>query len=555
MRKLLIIFLLLISTCSFGQAVLSGSKGWDGAPDIGIAGAKGFGVGVCPPANLPTELVELTGTRDTSSDNYGNYMVTADSSIMVFIPIFYYKIWSNNSVFIKGYRDYGMDTARARLDSFAVHRAFIDGGKLVVGFFVDKYSWSLTNVTWSGSTQLTGIASSRYMANPISSLSSSKRVIDGTKDTYAGSFSNCISNSQSPTDDCLGAWSAAKSRGSNFAVTSMYVESCLALLSLAHGQASTSTTNCGWYHATNNFPKGNNNYGADYNDATCTFTTCDDGYWLSRNEARKTGSANTFNKSTHNGQNCGVSDMNGNQWTVSQGLTTLNVTSKNITAISKEAEAIFTINTHGYATNDVIHIQGSLSVAEWDNLISYKFFKVTKVDDNSFKLRYPETDAFVNTSALVSDYTSGYNCTKGTFMTFKESLAIKDVTGANHFNSTYITNNFDAVSLFFVYGYAPRFGNSTNQVLSGDATRTNNAYMLSGLGLPMSNLAVSGSGSNSFGQDYYYEWIADSLCPLRRGYWNRSSSAGVWCLLLSQSSDYSDMNMSGRSCLYSINNN
>jgi hypothetical protein len=155
MRKLLIIILLLFTINAFGQAVLSGSKGWDGTPDIGIAGAKGFGVGVCPPANLPTELIELAGTRDTASDQYGNYMVVADSSIMVFIPIFYYKIWSDNSVFIKGYRDYGMDTARARLDSFAVHRAFIDGGKLVVGFFVDKYSWSLTNVTWSGSTQLT----------------------------------------------------------------------------------------------------------------------------------------------------------------------------------------------------------------------------------------------------------------------------------------------------------------------------------------------------------------------------------------------------------------
>jgi hypothetical protein len=393
------------------------------------------------------------------------------------------------------------------------------------------------------------------MANPISSSSSSKRVIDGTKDTYAGSFSNCISNSQTPADNYLGAWSAAKSRGSNFAVTSMYVESCLALLSLAHGQASSSTTNCGWYHATNNFPKGNNNFGADYNDATCTFTACDDGYWLGRNEARKTGSANTFSKSTHNGQNCGVSDMNGNQWSICQGLTTLNVTSENITAISKETEAIFTINTHGYSTDDIIQIQGFLSVAEWDNLIRNKFFKVTKVDDNTFKLRYPETDAFVNTSGMVSDYTSGYNCIKGTFMTFKESLAVKDVTGANHFNSTYITNNFDAVSLFFASGYVSRFGNSTNQVLSGDATRTNNAFRLTGLGLPMSNLAVSSSGSTAFGQDYYYEWIMGSLCPLRRGDWGNSFLAGDWCLRLNYNSTSSLAGSSGRSCLYSINNN
>lgn len=90
------------------------------------------------------------------------------------------------------------------------------------------------------------------------------------------------------------------------------------MLSLAHAQNATSTTWCAWYDAAGitNYPKGNNNNAlGDTNDASIAYVS--DGY----PNAGKTGSANLFARTTHNGQNCGVCDLNGNMWEVSPGIT------------------------------------------------------------------------------------------------------------------------------------------------------------------------------------------------------------------------------------------
>lgn len=83
------------------------------------------------------------------------------------------------------------------------------------------------------------------------------------------------------------------------------------MLSLAHAQASTSTEFCAWYDSSNttNFPKGNNKAKKDVNDSSITFTaSSESGYYT------KAGSGVSFAKTTHNGQNCGISDVNGNKW-------------------------------------------------------------------------------------------------------------------------------------------------------------------------------------------------------------------------------------------------
>ena len=275
--------------------------------DIGIAGRKGFGQGVCDPAKLPGELVEMAGTRDTASVNYGNYMCVVDSSIMVYVPKFYYSIvtFATDSNYIR--------VSTTLQSGYVVHRAFIDGGVEKDGFFCDKYKWCLTNDTWSGATQLTGIASSRRFSNPIASGEITKRTnSNGT----AGLFSNCISNGQIPADNYGGGFAVAKSRGNNFFLMNAFQGSALAILSLVQAINSTDTTVTKWYHSTNNFPKGNNNSGADVNDAGVTYTACTDEYWKARNEARMNGGTTRLDKTTHNGQMSGVVDLNGNQWEI-----------------------------------------------------------------------------------------------------------------------------------------------------------------------------------------------------------------------------------------------
>jgi len=522
--------------------------------DIGVAGQAGFGVGLCPPELLPTYIIPLEGYTSKTNDNYGNYKCTIDNSIMVWIPAFWFNIvhdgGSNvNKVNIKSYKTYATE-AEAIAQGYQIHRMFIDGGVIKEGVFVDKYEWSLTNFV----NGVSGVASSIKNGNPISSQNVSKRIINGTNDTFAGSFSNCISNGQTPADNYGGAWSVAKSRGNDFSLWSIFVAKGLALLSLAHGQAVSSTANCAWYHATNNFPKGNNNYGADINDATCTFTACDDGYWASRNEARKTGSGNIFAKTTHNGQNCGVADLNGNQWKIMQGITTLNFATKTITAITRAAEAVLSISSHGYSNGQIIQVQGS-AAAEWNTKFQYKFCEVEVVDAGSIKLKVD--GAYVDTSALSADYVSGLTTTFANHYLLKESVSLKNVTGGNsltasdHFNSTFVNNNFDQITLAFAEGgYAFRFGNSTNQVLGFNTDRTHADYKKGAAGLALAKTSVSGGGSNQFGADYYYQWFLAELCALSGGSWYYTTYAGVWYLSLANNRTTSARDVSARACLY-----
>ena len=435
--------------------------------DIGRAGQQGFGVGIAP--TIPTTMLALAGTYTLGSDDYGNYQVIADGSIMCWVPKHYVRItntttspYNGTKIEIANIYDFSSEV-EAALAGYYLPRCFVDGGVVKQGFFVDKYKWSLTNFVYNTA----GIASSIKNSNPISSI------VDTARDAsngYAGAFSNCKSNSQSPSNTYGGAWATAKSRGSDFAVNSIFIRAALAMLSVAHGQASTSTTNNAWYDATGvkNFPKGNNNSGADYNDSSCTFTACDDAYWSGRNEARKNGAGSTFAKTTHNGQNCGVADLNGNQYEISQGLT--------------------------------------------------------------------------NIGGVV-----------GGFKILKESIALKNVTGGSAGGTDHFSNAtiFDSVTLptdlTDVDGWT-YFGNGTNQIFSSQADRTNNAYLLTALGLPQ--LSGSGSGINMMGIDGLYKYKMDELCPILGGSWGEATYAGIWYVYLTRPRTNTSRIVSGRSCLY-----
>ena len=600
---------------------------------IGTPGTAGFGVGVYPDT-LPAYLTAMSGTFDPTHDNYGNYQVTTDSSVMCYIPRFYFKVTNAvisamtgdgsdvtvttatahgilrvgekvyiegaagfvlpagqytvsaissttifkvtstfntgtytassasifNSVQIRG-QEYYATEAEATLDGFVLHRAFVNAGAEVDGFFVDKYKWSLTNYALGSA----GIASSIALSNPISSEVASKR--DGTNPTFAGSFSNCLSNGQTPTDTYGGAFAAAKSRGNDFAITPIFVNAALALISLAHGQASTGTALCAWFKESSSgardqiFPKGHNNVSGgrtDANDSSVVYSVCDDGYWSGRSEAMKNGSANSLAKTTHNGQSCGVADLNGNQYEFLSGFTTGGYVSKAITGISRESEGIFTIVGHGYLTGQKIQIQGTFAPTGWNTLLQYKFYTVEVLTVDTFKLKYSTT--FVNTSALADAYTTGFTSITCDFYALKPTADIKLLTGGN----SGATDNFCAsgapnanfLALFEKVviplqenGYAFRFGNAKNKVLECTAVHDSD-WVKACAGLPEEVSSVSAGGSNQFGADYYYQWYLAECAPLRAGVWSSASSAGVWFLALYGYRTNSGSHVSARSCLY-----
>ena len=271
---------------------------------IGTAGGRGFGVGIAP--YLPAGFSMLTGSDTLGHANYGNY-VTANGSVMVFVPRFYYRIGSVSS---PRYASYGLnavdiagtdtyaDEASANAAGYAMHRAFIDGGNVLHGFFIDKYIASK-----DGATRCKSV----FGGVPIS-------LTANTSYTRSDGMTGC-------TGISADAIVLSRARGAGFHCASLFQYSALALLSLAHGQAATSSTYCAWYDAggTTNFPKGcNNNALADANDNSVTYTSAGDSGNASKPLA---GATANFPRTTHNGQSCGVADLNGSAREVSVGVT------------------------------------------------------------------------------------------------------------------------------------------------------------------------------------------------------------------------------------------
>lgn len=270
--------------------------------DIGEQGKIGFGVGITN--KLRSGMSQMQGTAIKGDQNWGNYQYS-DGSIMCYVPAFCYRwghidspryaVYGKNALDVKSIHDF-VDVAAANAAGYALHRAFYDDGKIKDGFFVDKYQASNNN----------GIASSIKNGNPLSS--------SPTNNPYSRL-------NGAPGNNNAGAIDAAKTRGANFFVTTIFIQRALSLLSMAHAQAATSSAACAWYDASgvNNFPKGcNNNALRDVNDASVIYEeTGETGY----STAGKTGSAKPFAKTTHNGQDSGIADLNGNIWEVAIGLT------------------------------------------------------------------------------------------------------------------------------------------------------------------------------------------------------------------------------------------
>lgn len=483
---------------------------------IGTPGAVGFGVGICP--TLTAGFTALAGTYALGSDEYGNYRYS-DGSIMVWVPAFYYRVGhadaptyardGANAVEIRPIQAFA-DRAAATAAGFALHRAFIDGGETLPGFMYDKYRCSNNG----------GIASSVKNGAPLSSAAAHNP------------FSGLTG---APSNTYGGAFAAAKTRGAQFFPASRFMRAALALLALAHGQAANTSASCAWFDANRvtNFPKGNNNNAfKDANDSSVTYTH--DGY-VSGNSGL-TGSGVPFAKTTHNGQACGIADLNGNMYTIEPGLTCV-ATSKSITQATQANPVALTVAGHGLATGAVAMITAVVGMTQLND----RLFTVTVVDANTVTLDGVDGTAF-------GAYTSGGSLTSGQFYIAKEATKFKNFTGGatlatDHFGATGVAAMMEPVTLPFRTDYpkngvAQKFGNAANQVL--DPATSGAGWQLAGLGLPKA-MGASTAGSSMFGQDYFGQYIRNELCPLSGMVWSLGAFAGPWAVYLFDSRAYSNV--------------
>jgi hypothetical protein len=413
------------------------------------------------------------------------------------------------------------NTAAANTAGYALHRAFIDGGAEKPGFFMDKYPNSKNPLGsgYVGSSIKNGLPlSTASTHNPMYSATPGVGLTACTANDYSQSI-----NAAHARDGVDGAINPA----SVFHIASRFQFAALALLSMAHGQAAKCEAWCAWYDWTGakNYPKGcNNNALRDTDDTTVAYVT--DGY----SNCGKAGSGFPFAKTTHNGQDCGVADLNGLMYEVSLGMTCI-AASKTIVGATAANPCVVEVTGHGYATGDVIMITAVVGMTQLND----KLFTITLDGgdpNNKFSL-----DG-VNSSAYTPFTSGASSCTKATgFYVAKQATAMKSFTPGNsaatdHWGATGVAAMMDAFTPVFVTAgggaCAQRFGNAFNQVLSGAVSGAK--WLLSGLGLPFAATGLSTGGDNLFGKDYFYQYIRNELCPLSCGDWDNTSSAGAWCL-------------------------
>ncbi len=312
---------------------------------IGLPGLTGFGVGCCPPELLPGDMAVMAGTYDRFSANYGNYVHVPSASIVCFLPAHQIDLQapgSGNDAFLTR-----VVISSTQSGNSVLAKTFRNGGSDLAGVFVDKYQGSNCRPDGSGRPNSSdglpgtlpstgGIFASRPLHWPVSAIAASG--------TLRSPFSLCNSTvlngaATTPADNYGGVWAACKSRGVDWYPVPMWTRIHLGYLALAHAQAlldtsgipiSGATANSAWMDTAPYAPKGNCNNGADVNKTSLVFSRTDVGGnasgWAGEASRAFTGAArigtlSAVEQTTHNGQLCGIVDVNGNQWDVTPGLT------------------------------------------------------------------------------------------------------------------------------------------------------------------------------------------------------------------------------------------
>jgi hypothetical protein len=474
-----------------------------GAENIGSIYQRNFGVGV--PCNKPADMMPLPGTYDPMSPNWGNFLDTKGNEI-VYIPPFWAKrdetSYSGNlATLVKPLSAYASE-ALANADGYYMPDGFFKGTD-ICGIFFFKYLASKV-ADGAGFT-----AGSRRFGLPISTDSTHNPIADLTACTVNQHY------------QALTAVKAIDGVDGAVNPLSKWFTPCmqqLAIISLLTQAQARDDVYCAWRDATKPYPRGNNNNAwSDETDTSIKFIS--DGF----PNCSKTGSADQFAKTTHNGRPNGISDINGPMWWIAPGLTCI-ATNVNISGISQANPGqVTTATNHGLVNGDKILITGVVGMTQAND----KLYEVTRIDDTNFTIG-------VDTAGWTA-YASGGVVRTGTYYVKKRSYDPTLYTSGNSvandaWGATGVANWGEALNIAIPVGGASisqRFGNSTNAVLGDLSDR------LSNIGFPKDTNAISTGGTDLWGKDFYYLYFSNECCPLRFGSWSASSaSAGVWSVYL-----------------------
>lgn len=199
--------------------------------DIGTAGKKGFGQSACSDEVRVKELGfrALQGTVDPDSDNYYGVYEHEYAGLCCYIPKFWVRIGSENAPQYTVYKNNSIEIAsgdtfnsedEAKIQGYFLPRAFIDGGEIKRGFFLQKYN---------------------------SRVSSSNRADGKNYPTSYITNDNLVSITANDMID------RAKLLGDNWNVATCFMLAAHQLLTLSLAQMAEWYTWCKWYKPTQNY--------------------------------------------------------------------------------------------------------------------------------------------------------------------------------------------------------------------------------------------------------------------------------------------------------------
>lgn len=199
--------------------------------DIGTAGKKGFGQSACSDEVRIKELGfrALQGTVDPDSDNYYGVYEHEFAGLCCYIPKFWVRIGNENAPQYTIYKNNSIEIAKgdtfnseeeAKAQGYFLPRAFIDGGEIKRGFFLQKYN---------------------------SRVSSSNRADGKNYPTSYITNNNLVSITANDMID------RAKLLGDNWNVATCFMLAAHQLLTLSLAQMAEWYTWCKWYKPTQNY--------------------------------------------------------------------------------------------------------------------------------------------------------------------------------------------------------------------------------------------------------------------------------------------------------------
>ena len=438
----------------------------DTAYNIGVPGTMGYGVSAMHDELVPAGYMKLSSHDDVAHPNYG-CVIDLNGSVFEYIAPFFFKMIGNS-----------ITTSPIYVSGYVKPRAFYDSPNGFLHF--------------------------KYMAGNVGGKLVSKQNIDPVStSTSHNPIGNLLS---APSNNYGGFVDACKSAG--YKATTIFEWTALQLLALAQSQSGASSALCAFNDVAPFFPKGNlGNALHDVNDTSVTFTGS--GY----SNCALTGSGSNFAKTTHNGQNSGIADMNGNMWKIVTGLTYLAKNNATCAINTKDVS----MPSHGLAINDVIYFGGTPSSGSTYNTAAYTVTAVT--DGNNFTVGTVLQRAIVSTDGV---YSSRY------FRILKTSVNPHDLTSVNLLDDS----KYDLLNLTGMIDSntgSTYFGNGAETVLNFSTDTNSIAYKAGSVGIPTPT-GTSASGATIFGNDYIYKYMRHGLVPIVGGYWNDTSNAGVFAL-------------------------